>query len=122
MTRQDSMSKLTSPVVSRVWSRKPVVCASCGGRYRASAFDPFAFAWRVHGFPKIAAPLHVEPEIGTIAEHPGQDERGRGGDVAAVVAQLIDVLALHAHRFGQRALRQAHRLHEFFDPNFADRS
>jgi hypothetical protein len=31
------------------------------------------------------------------------------------------VLALHAHGLGQRALRQADRLHEFLDQNFANR-
>src|ERR1700674_5928294 len=79
------------PFYSGTANAAPAVCASCGGRYRASALDPLAFAWRVHGLPKIAAPLHVQPEIGAIAEHPRKDERGRGGDVAAVVAKLIDV-------------------------------
>lgn len=93
---------------------------SCGGCQRSSTFDPLAFAGRVHRFPKIAAPMHIQPEIGAVAEHAGKDERGRGGHVAAVVAQFIDVPALHAHRFGQRALRQTHRLHKLFNQDFAD--
>ena len=75
----------------------------------------------VHRFPQIAAPLHVQPEIGAVAEHAGEDERGRRRHVPAVVAQLVDVLALHAHRLGQRALGQPQRLHELLDQNLADR-
>jgi len=75
---------------------------------------------QVRRFPQLAAPLQIQREIGAVAEHAGKDECGWGGYAAAVVAQFIDVLALHAHRFGQRALRQAHRLHEFFGQNFAN--
>ena len=49
----------------------------------------------MHRFPQIASPLHVEPEIRAVAEHAGENEDGRRGHIAAVVAQLIDVLALH---------------------------
>ena len=73
----------------------------------------------MHRFPQISSPLHVEPEIRAVAEHAGENERGRRGDVAAIVAQLVDVLALHAHRLSQCALRQPDRLHEFLDQDFA---
>ena len=75
----------------------------------------------MYRFPQIASPLHIEPEIRTVAEHAGKNERRRRGHVAPIVAQLIDVLALHTHGFGQRALGQADRLHEFLNQNFADR-
>ncbi len=68
---------------------------------------------------RVAAPLHVQPEIRAVAKHASKDERGRGGHGPAVVAQLIHVLALHADRFCQR-LCQAHRLHELFNQNFAN--
>ena len=90
-------------------------------RYESTgAFDPFKLARRVHGFPQVAAALHVQPEVGAVTEHSGKDERCRCGHSPAVVAQFVDVLALHAHGLGQRALRQAHRLHEFLDQDFAD--
>ena len=73
----------------------------------------------MHRFPQIAAPLHIQPIIRAVAEHAGKDERGRSGHVATVVAQLVDVLALHTHRFGQCALRQAHRVHEIFAHSLA---
>ena len=76
---------------------------SCGGRQWSSTFDPFALTGTVHRFPQIAAPLHIQPKIRAVAEHAGKDERGRSGHVATVVAQLVDVLALHPHRFGQCA-------------------
>ena len=57
----------------------------------------------MHRFPQIGSPLHVEPEIRAVAEHPGENESCRRGHVAAIVAQLIDVLALHPHGFSQRA-------------------
>jgi hypothetical protein len=40
--------------------------------------------------------------------------------VAAVIAQFVDMLALHAHGLRQGALRQPHRSHEFFGQDFAD--
>jgi hypothetical protein len=75
----------------------------------------------MHRFPQVASPLHIEPEIRAVAEHAGENERGRRGHIAAVVAQLIDVLALHAHGVSQRALGQADRLLEFLDQDFTDR-
>ena len=72
-------------------------------------------------FPTGRSPQHIEPEVRAVAEHAGENESGRRGYIAAIVAELIDVLALHAHRVSQRALRLADRLHEFFDQNFADR-
>jgi hypothetical protein len=41
--------------------------------------------------------------------------------IAAIVAQLIDVLALYTHGLSQGALRQADWLHEFLDQNLANR-
>jgi hypothetical protein len=74
----------------------------------------------MYGIPKIAASLHVQPEIRAVAKNASEDERGRRSHVAPIVAQLVDMLALHAHRLGQGALRQAHRRHELFDQDFAD--
>jgi len=74
----------------------------------------------VHRLPQVAASLHIQPEIRAVAEHAGKDERRWSRHGPALVAQLVDMLALHAHRFGQRGLRQAHGRHEFFDQNFAD--
>jgi hypothetical protein len=74
----------------------------------------------VHRLPEIAAALHVQPEIRAVAEHAGEDKRGGGSYVPAVVAQLIDVLALDAHRLGQRDLGESHRPHKFFDECLAD--
>src|SRR6185437_13242804 len=85
------------------------------------AFDPLTLAGAVHRLPQIAAPLHVEPEVGAVPEHAREDERRRLGHVPAVVAQLVDMLALNAHRLGQRGLRQPHGLHELLDQDFADR-
>lgn len=81
--------------------------------------DSLTLGGVVHGFPKIAAPLHVQPEVGAVAEHPRKDQRRRGSDVAAVVAQLVDVLALHPHRLGQRRLGQPQGPHELLDQNLA---
>src|ERR1700686_2887898 len=51
--------------------------ASGGGCQRPSTFDSLAFARTVHGRPQIAAPLHVQPEIGAVAEHAAEDKGGR---------------------------------------------
>jgi len=67
----------------------------------------------VHCIPQIAAPLHVQPEIGAVAKHTGKDERGRGGDVSAVVAQLIDVLNICC--FGSAAIPLKDRAPSFVD-------
>jgi hypothetical protein len=69
----------------------------------------------MHRFPQIGSLLHIQPEVRAVAEHPGENERGPGGHVAPVVAELVDVLALDAHGIGKRTLSQAHRLHEFLD-------
>ena len=69
----------------------------------------------MHRFPQIASPLHVEPEIGSVAEPTRKVESGRRSDRAAAVAQFVDMLALDAHRFGECALREIQRLHEFLD-------
>jgi len=44
----------------------------------------------------------------------------RRGHVAAIVAQPVDVPALDAHGVGRRSPRQADRLHEFLNQDFAD--
>ena len=44
---------------------------------------------------RAAAPLHVEPELGAVAEHAGQDQSRRGRHVPAVAAQFVDMLALN---------------------------
>src|SRR5437667_10215804 len=77
---------------------------SCGRYYRAGAFDPLAFARRVHRRPQIAASLPVQPEVRAVTEHAGKDERSGRGHGPAVVAELVDVLAWHGHGLGQRAL------------------
>src|SRR6185312_10600502 len=87
---------------------------------RAGTLDAFALARRMHCIPDVASTLNVEPEIRTIAKHAGKDERGRGRYHPAVVAQFVDVLALHTHGLCQRGLREAHRLHEFLNQNFSD--
>jgi len=48
--------------------------------------------------------MHVELKVRAVAEHAGKDQRGCRSHVPAVVAQLVDVLALNAHRLGERAL------------------
>ena len=40
------------------------------------AFDPLTLAGTVHRVPQITAPLHVQPEVGAVAEHAREDERG----------------------------------------------
>ena len=72
-------------------------------------------AWLAQLPPKIAAQIahgNARALFGS--------ERCRCGHGPAVVAQFVDVLALYAHRLGQSALRQSHRLHEFLDQDFAD--
>ena len=72
----------------------------------------------MHRFPQIATPLHVQPELGTVAEYAGKNERSRRGHLPAVIAQLVNMLALNAHRFGQCGLGQPHRRHELLDKDF----
>ncbi len=48
-------------------------------------------------------------------------QSGRRRRVPAAVAQLADVLALHAHRLGQRALGQTEGLHELLSENLTAR-
>ncbi len=63
----------------------------------------------------------LSQKSGLLPNTRAENESGCRGHVAAIVAQLIDVLALYTHGVGQRALRQADRLHEFLDQNFANR-
>jgi hypothetical protein len=72
---------------------------------RLGASDALALAWTIHCLPQISAPLDVEPEVGAVAENACEDERGRGRDLPAVIAKLVDVLARNARRLGQRGLK-----------------
>ena len=83
--------------------------------------DPLALARTVHRLPQVGAPLDVQPELRTVAENAREDKRGRGRDGPAVVAQLVDVLALDAHRCGECSLCQSERLHELLGESFANR-
>ena len=82
--------------------------------------DAPALVGVVQRIPEIVAALEVQPEVGAGAEHPRQNERRRRRDVAPVVAECVDLAALHAHRLGKRRLGQAHRLHELLDEDFRD--
>src|SRR5262245_1281264 len=84
------------------------------------ALDPFAIARRMQRVPQIGPPLHIQPEISAVAEHPSKNERRRSSDAAPASTELIDVLALHPHGLGQRALRQTHRFHELLDQDLAN--
>src|SRR3546814_19126958 len=68
---------------------------------------PDPLAGRAHCLPQVSAPLHVEPEVGAVAEHPRENEGCRSRELAAGVAQLVHMIALHPHRLRQRPLRQA---------------
>ena len=63
----------------------------------------------------------LSQKSGLLPKTRAKDERGRRRDLPAVLAQLIDVPALNAHRLGKRDLGQCHRLHEFLNENFSDR-
>src|ERR1700722_9059818 len=99
MCRRNGVRKL---IMTRIGS--PISCViktslapqtSSRGTERRRAFDPLALAGTVHYLPQIAAPLDVEPEVGAVADHARKDERRRRRHVSAVVAQLVDVLALN---------------------------
>lgn len=72
---------------------------------RTGTLHAFALLRRVRHFPKIAAPLHVEPEFRAVAEHASQDKRRRRRYIPSVAAQFFDMLALNAHRLGERSMR-----------------
>ncbi len=74
-----------------------IAVSSRSGADAAGAIDTLAFVRRVHRLSQIAAPLYVEPELRAVTEHARQDERGRRGYGTAIVAELVDVLALYAH-------------------------
>jgi hypothetical protein len=93
---------------------------SSGSRFSFTRRRTLALLRAVHRLPKIAAPLHVEPEIRAVAEHTDEDERRCGCHAAPTVAKLVHMLALHAHGCGERGLRQLHGLHEFLNQDFAD--
>src|SRR5689334_20028290 len=99
------------------------MCRASASRRRSNrtgALDTFALARRVHRLPDVASPLHVEPEVGTVAEYAGKDECGRGRYSPSIPAQFIDVLALHTHGLCERALRKPHWLHELLNQDFPD--
>ena len=87
---------------------------------RLRSLNPLHLLRAMHRFPQIHAALDIELEIGAIAEYPRQDQRGRGGDAAAVVAQVVHMLAQHAHCPGKRALGQVHGFHKILGQYFAD--
>src|SRR5258706_4092024 len=68
----------------------------------------------VAGMPELASSLHVQPELRTVAKHAGKDQRGRGGHVPAVVAELVYPLALDTHRLGPGGVRDGHKAHVLF--------
>src|SRR5216684_5632352 len=92
-----SRNRLRPAASGREWTRWQ---RSRRGTERSRAFDSLALAWIIHRLPQLAAPLHVEPKVGAVAEHAREDERRRRRHVPAVVAQLVDMLALNAHRLG----------------------
>ena len=57
---------------------------SRGGAQRLRAFDPLALPGTVHRLPQIAAPLHVEPEVGLLP-----NTRARISAVAAVTLRPL---------------------------------
>src|SRR5690349_21476460 len=59
---------------------------------RLGTLDALAIARRMQRVPQIGPPLHIQPEIRAVAEHPGKDKCRRSGDAASPGAQLIDVL------------------------------
>lgn len=65
---------------------------------------PLALTRGMHGFPQVGAELDVQPEVGSGAEHAGENERGPRRHLAARGAQFVDVLTLNAHRPRQGAL------------------
>ena len=77
-------------------------------------FDPCTHLGTVHRFPQVAPPLHVQPKIPTVAEHASEHQRRRRRHVPAVLAKLVDVLALHADSLGQAARR---RVGKAYSPN-----
>jgi hypothetical protein len=68
--------------------------------------------------PDLAS-VHVQPEVCAVAEHPRQHQGGIDGDRTAIVAQFVDVLTRYAHGLRKVALREAKRLQELGDQDFA---
>src|SRR3546814_9089081 len=54
---------------------------------------PDPLAGRAHCLPQVSAPLHVEPEVGAVSEHPRENEGCRSSDLAAGVATIVHMLA-----------------------------
>jgi asparaginyl-tRNA synthetase len=65
------------------WYREPR--SRCSAQ-RLCTLDSRTLPGTVHRLPQIAAPLHVQPEIGAVAEYACEDERGCRRHVPAVVA------------------------------------
>ena len=91
-------------------------------RQRPRPLDAGLFRRRIHRFPQIAATLHVQPELRAVSEHARQDQRDPRGNLAAVVAEFVDVIPRHAHRVGHCALRKREWRDEFRVQYLADRS
>jgi hypothetical protein len=84
------------------------------------ALDANILGGIVEGFPQIIPPLYIEPELGTVPKYPRKYEGSRRRYSPTIIAQLIYVLALHAHGIRQSGLREAHRSHELLTQNSAD--
>ena len=65
-----------------VYARRPKTPWPCSKIAR----HPLAFARRVHRFPQIGAPLHIQPEVRAVTKDTGKDERRRRGHRPAIVA------------------------------------
>ena len=74
----------------------------------------------MEGVPQVGPALRVEPEIRSVSEDSGEDERGRRSNRTALVTELIDMLAGDPHRFGEAGLGKAQGLHELLDEDFAN--
>jgi hypothetical protein len=77
-------------------------CAGDGAQ-GPGALDALAALRRMQPLPQVIVALHVQPEIGTVAEH----TRSSGQYRALIVAQFVEVLALHPYRVRKFALGQA---------------
>lgn len=64
--------------------------------FRFRSLGPSPLPGAMYCGPQVIAPLHVESEVRPVAEDTRQGEGGRRRHVPAVVAQLVDRLALHA--------------------------
>jgi hypothetical protein len=80
-----------------------------GWTHGSGALDALAALGRIQGLPQVATALHVQPEISAVAKYARQHQGSISRYRAPVVAQLVDVLAWHAHRLGEVPLCQVER-------------